>query len=172
MKSMWDCEACALVKSHKLPYAKSKTKEETVPGHEVLMDYVGPYKIGDKNGNNGYFGFVDTASCFGVVIPMKNKKGATQIETFKTYQSIVRSVCKTDIWTVCTNQGGEYVSKKFLVYLEKKGIRHLTTNHDSPQQNGIAEQFNKMVNDTLMLNWCMPIFHEVSGHYLPRPPYM
>ena len=37
-KSMWDCEACALVKSHKLPYAKSKTKEETVPGREVSMD--------------------------------------------------------------------------------------------------------------------------------------
>ena len=39
------------------------------------------------------------------------------------------------------------MSKKFLAYLEKKGIRHLTTNRDSPQQNGIAERFNKTVNE-------------------------
>ncbi|MCO5546677.1 hypothetical protein L7F22_000112 [Adiantum nelumboides] len=49
--------------------------------------------------------------------------------------------CK--VWTLCTDQGGEYMSGAFKDFLGKKGIKHQCTMPYTPQQNGIAERKNR-----------------------------
>ena len=45
--------------------------------------------------------------------------------------------------TLRSNNGGEYTSKEFALYLAKEGIKHELTTPHTPQQNGIAERLNR-----------------------------
>ena len=62
---------------------------------------------------------------------------------YKLYEAMMsrqRDVC---IKTLFTDRGGEYTSKEFEEYLAKKGTKHRLTVHDTPEQNGVAEQLNR-----------------------------
>ena len=47
------------------------------------------------------------------------------------------------IKTLRTNNGGEYISTEFNLYLTKEGIKHELTIPHTPQQNGVAERLNR-----------------------------
>ncbi|CAI7756865.1 unnamed protein product [Closterium sp. NIES-53] len=47
-----------------------------------------------------------------------------------------------------TDQGGEFMSKEFSLWLKKNGIRHSLTMPYSPVMNGIAERANRTVTET------------------------
>jgi len=47
------------------------------------------------------------------------------------------------IWKLHTDHGGEYMSEEFQVHLKAAGTVHILTVHDTPSQNGIAEQLNQ-----------------------------
>jgi len=49
------------------------------------------------------------------------------------------------IGTLCSDGCGEYTSKNFEQYLLSHGIQHQTTVRYSPEQNGVAEHFNRTV---------------------------
>ena len=42
-----------------------------------------------------------------------------------------------------TDNGGEFTSSEFESYLKKEGIKHQFTIPKCPEQNGVAERFNK-----------------------------
>ena len=44
---------------------------------------------------------------------------------------------------ICTDNGGEYTSKKFESYLKSEGIRHERTVPKTPEQNDVAERLNR-----------------------------
>jgi transposase InsO family protein len=44
-----------------------------------------------------------------------------------------------------TDRGGEYTSNYFQSYLKNQGIQHQLTAPYSPQQNGVAERFNRTI---------------------------
>ena len=45
--------------------------------------------------------------------------------------------------TLCTDNGGEYTSAEFTMYLKKEGVHHEFTVPKTPQQNGVAERTNR-----------------------------
>ncbi|CAI7911294.1 unnamed protein product [Closterium sp. NIES-54] len=47
-----------------------------------------------------------------------------------------------------TDQGGEFLSKEFSLWLKKNGIRHSLTMPYSPAMNGIAERANRTITET------------------------
>ena len=57
-------------------------------------------------------------------------------------------------WDVCiktlfSDRGGKYTSKEFKEYLVKKGTKHRLTVHNTPEQNGVAEQLNQTLVERL-----------------------
>ena len=67
------------------------------------------------------------------------------METFKTYkryEAWVRNHCNAFIKVLRTDQGGEYLSHEFTAHLEAQGTERVLTVHNTPQQNGVAEQLN------------------------------
>lgn len=44
-----------------------------------------------------------------------------------------------------TDNGSEYMSKQFDVYLKNEGIARQTTTPYTPQQNGVAERTNRTI---------------------------
>ncbi|CAI7768020.1 unnamed protein product [Closterium sp. NIES-53] len=49
---------------------------------------------------------------------------------------------------ICTDRGGEFLSKDFSLWLKKNGIRHSLTMPYSPATNGIAERANRTITET------------------------
>ncbi|CAI7805943.1 unnamed protein product [Closterium sp. NIES-54] len=49
---------------------------------------------------------------------------------------------------ICTDRGGQFLSKEFLLWLKKNGIRHSLTMPYSPAINGIAERANRTITET------------------------
>ena len=71
---------------------------------------------------------------------------ATKDETFEAFRAFKarverQSECK--IKSLKTDGGGEYLSNEFKDYLAEEGIEHQLTFPDSPQQNGVAERYNR-----------------------------
>ncbi|CAI7907731.1 unnamed protein product [Closterium sp. NIES-53] len=48
---------------------------------------------------------------------------------------------------ICTDNGGEFIGADFEAVLKKKGIQHQLTVPYNPQQNGIAERFNRTLQE-------------------------
>ena len=44
-----------------------------------------------------------------------------------------------------SDRGGEYINTEMREYLAEKGIRHETTVAETPQQNGVAERYNRTI---------------------------
>ena len=64
------------------------------------------------------------------------------LDKFKEFEARVTNETGLEISTLCTDNGGEYVSKEFEEFLKSKGIRHELTVPYSPAQNGVAERLN------------------------------
>ena len=64
---------------------------------------------------------------------------------FKEYEALVTNETGQSIGTLRSDGGGEYVSAQFEDYLKSKGIKHEVTARYSPQQNGVAERYNRTV---------------------------
>ena len=88
-----------------------------------------------------YMSFTDDFSRETTIKFLKLKSEALTV--FKQYKAaITHQHPGTQLRTLRSDHGGEYLSAEFDQYLLDCGIMHQLTVHDSPQQNGIAERLN------------------------------
>jgi transposase InsO family protein len=66
-------------------------------------------------------------------------------EKFKQYKALVENEIGHKIKVLQSDNGGEFMSKKFDAFLEKCGIQRQTSAPYSPQQNGVAERANRTI---------------------------
>ena len=66
-------------------------------------------------------------------------------EKFSDFKNLVENQTGHQIKILRSDQGGEYVNRNFQQYLRQNGIQHQTTAPYTPQQNGVAERFNRTV---------------------------
>lgn len=71
------------------------------------------------------------------------KKKSEVLCKFKEFEKTFTNECRLSISRLRTDQGGEYTSKEFQVYLKTQGIHHELTVPHSPQQNNVAEIKNR-----------------------------
>ena len=67
------------------------------------------------------------------------KKSQT-IDSYKKDRAYIETQTGNQIKTICSNQGGEFLSTEFIDYQDKRGTVIKFTIHDSPQQNGVVER--------------------------------
>src|SRR5262249_13503685 len=67
------------------------------------------------------------------------------LEMFAMFKNMVENETGRKIKILRTDHRGEYVNRVFSNFLCNNEIRHQTTAPYSPQQNSIAEQFNRSV---------------------------
>jgi transposase InsO family protein len=66
-------------------------------------------------------------------------------EKFKQYKAFVENKIGHKIKVLRSDNGGEFVSKKFDTFLTKCGIQQQTNTPYSPQQNGVVERANRTI---------------------------
>ena len=99
-------------------------------------------------GNSSYFvTFIDHASRYTWVYVIKNKSDV--FDTFKDWKMMAEKQYERKVKILRSDNGGEYVSKEFDNYLKSEGIIHEKSIPGTPQQNGIAERYNRTVIETV-----------------------
>ena len=135
------CESCAKGKGHRLPFKGTSGKKADHPLDLVHSDVCG--KIGTKSLSGGeYFvTFIDDHTRHVWVFVLKHKHEV--FACFKQWKAQVERSTGRQVKTLRSDNGGEYTSKEFALYLAKEGIKHELTTPHTPQQNGVAERLNR-----------------------------
>ncbi len=95
------------------------------------------------DGARYFFTFIDDFSRKTCVYLLKAKGEA--FEKFKQYKALVENEIGHKIKVLRSDNGGEFVSKKFDAFLVECGIQRQTSAPYSPQQNGVAERANRTI---------------------------
>lgn len=91
--------------------------------------------------------FIDDKSHYAWIYLLKNKHEVYQ--KFLQWKALVERSSNHKLKVLRTDNGGEYTSSEFEDYLSKEGIIHEYTIAKTPQQNGVAERFNRTVIETV-----------------------
>lgn len=87
--------------------------------------------------------FIDDFSRYYVVYFLREKSDA--LTAFQDFLSLAENQTGQTLKVLCTDSGGEYVSRMFAEFCSTKGIVHQRTSPDTPQQNGVAERKNHTI---------------------------
>ena len=74
---------------------------------------------------------------------MKMKDASTILDHFKEYKAWAKNLTKQRIKILQTDSSYEYLNTDMQKYLKEHGIEHQHTVPYTPQQNEIAEHFNR-----------------------------
>ena len=130
-------EVCSMSKLHELPVPKQTQTRSEHEGKRVFSDIEGPFEVPSLHGARYALMFNDDFSRYAVVNFVVRKSDT--LECFKEY--VVRYGAPTELRT---DNGGEYTSTAFKNYCKSVGIHQEVTVPGSPQQNGMAERFNRV----------------------------
>lgn len=89
------------------------------------------------NGNKYILIFIDDYSRMCWVYLLKEKSQV--FDVFKKFHLFITNEAQLNIGAIRIDNGGEYTSLGFEIYLQENGIKHQTTLSYNPQQNGVSE---------------------------------
>ncbi|CAI7894710.1 unnamed protein product [Closterium sp. NIES-53] len=136
---------CMQAKFTRYPFSSSEATAKA-PLDEVVMDVVGPLKLGAARAEY-LLTIVDVYTRMTWVYVLSKK--SDMAETVKTdWLPMVERQQDRLVKAIRTDRGGEFLSKEFSLWLKKNGIRHSLTMPYSPAMNGIAEQANRTITET------------------------
>ncbi|CAI7822737.1 unnamed protein product [Closterium sp. NIES-54] len=139
------CPTCMQAKFTRYPFSSSEATAKA-PLDEVVMDVVGPLKLGAA-GAEYFLTIVDVDTRMTWVNVLSKKSDVA--ETVKTdWLPMVERQQDRLVKAIRTDRGGEFLSKEFSFWLKKNGIRHSLTMPYSPAMNGIAERANRTITET------------------------
>jgi transposase InsO family protein len=137
------CEACIEGKAHKHPFPTLTTRRSTELLELVHSDICGEISPNTISGFKYFISFIDDKSRYGYVKLLERKSDA--FEAFKEFKAKAELETGKKIKVLRTDNGGEYIGEKFEEFLASHGIKHELTTPYTPEQNGLAERYNRTI---------------------------
>ena len=138
------CEPCIKAKMSRRPFKLNSMRIKTTrPLELVHSDVCGPMQVDSVGGSRYFVSFIDDFIRYAFVYFLREK--AEIFDIFKQFEALVSNRTDSRIGTLHTDGGGEYVSNDFEQYLVTQGIHHQLTVRYSPEQNGVAERYNRTI---------------------------
>ena len=134
------CEPCTLAKQHRLPFPTSDSKSSSQL-ELVHMDVCGPLQEESTGGARYLATFIDDYSKLAHVEPLAQKSDVA--EAVKKTMMRWETQSGKRLKAVRTDRGTEYLNTELETYFSSRGIVHQTTAAYTPEQNGVAERFNR-----------------------------
>ncbi|CAI5482003.1 unnamed protein product [Closterium sp. Yama58-4] len=125
-KEIGSCPTCLETKFTKFPF-NSSTGPAKAPLALVHMDVVGPTRATSLSGSRYFLTIVDDHTR--AWMPRAQRESGHKVKVIRT------------------DNGGEFIGAVFEAVLKKKGIQHQLTVPYNPQQNGVAERFNRTLQE-------------------------
>ncbi|GMI79954.1 hypothetical protein HRI_001664700 [Hibiscus trionum] len=168
--SSFKCHVCPLAKQTRNSYLPS-TYKPSHPFSLVHSDVWGPSRVKNITGGRWFVIFIDDHSRLTWTYLLKEKSEVSQV--FEQFYSMVETQFETKIQIFKSDNGGEFFTKSLGEFFIDKGIVHISSCVDTPQQNGIAERKNRHlleVTRALMLSNNVP--HYLWGEALLTSTYL
>jgi transposase InsO family protein len=137
------CEACIEGKQQRTSFTKDEATRASKLLELVHSDVCGLMKTTSRGGARYFVTFIDDFSRKAHVYLLKAK--GEVLNKFKAYKALVENQIGMKIKTLRSNNGGEFVSKKFDNFLDECGIQRQTSAPYTPQQNGVAKRANRTI---------------------------
>nr|CCA28017.1 putative polyprotein [Albugo laibachii Nc14] len=136
------CDGCLNGKLSVKPFPKSNYgKVKTKSVLEIIhSDVLGPTEIKSQGGARFMVTFIDDFSRYVVVYFITQKYEI--VDQFMKYKAMMENQFNAKIKCIRTDNGVEYVNRRFSKMCQSSGIIHQTAVPYSPQQNGLAEWMN------------------------------
>ncbi|CAI7738879.1 unnamed protein product [Closterium sp. NIES-54] len=144
-KEIGSCPICLETKFTKFPF-RSGTGPAKAPLALVHMDVVGPTRAPSLSGSRYFLTIVDDHTRAMWVYPLKSK-GEVAAAVLKEWMPKALRESGHKVKVIHTDNGGEFIGADFEAVLKKKGIQHQLTVPYNPQQNGVAERFNRTLQE-------------------------
>ena len=143
------CRACAIGKMSRLAFSSARpTVRTTHVGEVIHSDVCGPFSNPGLHGQKYYVTFIDEFSRHISVFIIAQKSDV--FDRFKDYFHLLQTETGLDrpIQRLHSDNGGEYRNNAMSSFCRRFGIAHTTTTPHTPQQNGIAERYNRTLVET------------------------
>ena len=140
------CELYLSGKMHAHPFPTTHTVTSRLLGL-VYSDLHGPLPVQTHSGYKYWITFIDDRSRFKAAIPLRAKSEA--FLAFKQYRAYALTKHSLEIGGLQNDKGGEYMSKEFDSFYADYEIVRRHTVCNRPQQNGIAERFNRVLGESI-----------------------
>lgn len=137
------CDPCVKGKMTRKSYQNRDDIKSTRPLELIHSDVCGPMENVSLGGSRYFVSFIDDFSRYTHVYFIDKKSDVFSV--FKDFEASASNQTGQSIATIRTDGGGEYVSTEFEQYLKSQGIHHELTVRYSPQQNGVAERYNRTI---------------------------
>ena len=107
------CDGCKKGKSKRLPFPPSKSQAETTLA--LVHSNLDEMSAASINRYKWTATYLDDHTCYGMMFFLKHKD--EQFDAFKTYKAWAEHQTRRKLITICTNRGGEFLSKEQKRYL-------------------------------------------------------
>lgn len=134
------CEICVQGKFACIPFKRSETTSSEAL-ELIHTDICGPMRVQSLSGSKYFATFVDDKTRYCEIVFLKNKSDI--FEKFVEFKSRVEKQTGKKIKIVRSDNGREYLNNKFKEFFRLEGIVHQLTADYTPEQNGVAERFNR-----------------------------
>ena len=142
-----ECKHCLEGKMHRAPIPKTSTARASDPLVVVHTDICGPLPEPAMGTGALYFiSFIDDYSNFATVYLLRTKDQA--LDVFRQFKAWAENYTGYTIKNLHSDGGGEYISSQFTTFLHIMGIHRQLTTPRTPQQNGVAERFNRTIMES------------------------
>ena len=135
------CNTCKLSKATRSSFkgiSEIKTKEIL---DRVYMDVKGLSPVESLGGSRYFLSIIDDFSRKTFIYVLQRKSEV--FKYFKEFLAKVERQCNKKLKCIRTDNGMEFCSIEFEKFLRDRGIKMERTSTYSPEQNGIAERFNR-----------------------------
>lgn len=144
-KHKYDCSDCVKANQRKQILRCPVTRPDRCLD-VIYTDICGPMQENDFWGHRYYVLFVCAKSRYKWIYLLFKRDQAAY--WFKQWKAYVERRYKNKIKTLHSDGGGEYMEKEFQAFLTEEGIIHITTPPYSPEMNGSAEVWNRVIVST------------------------
>jgi hypothetical protein len=134
-------QSCIYGKSQRLPFPKKSLNRANRNLDLVHNNVCGPMAVEFMGGSRYFMTRTDNHLRWSDVFCIKIKSDV--FGCFKKWKAIAERQSSSRIQTPYSDNGVEYMSGEFKVYLKKCGIKQELTVLYTPQQNEVAERLNR-----------------------------
>ena len=145
------CEPCLAGKLNAAPFLPSQNRAPRVL-YLIHPDVHGPLPVRTPSGYCYWVTFLDDKPILKAVLLLKSKGEADA--AFRQFKAWAENETKERICILRDDKGGEYMSKSLEDFCSASGIERQHSVRNRPQQNGVAERFNRVLAEgiTAMLS--------------------
>ena len=141
-----NCVGCALGKQHREKLVAVSDRRVTKPLELIHSDLVGPMEVESFQTHRKYIlTFIDDSTRRSWIYLLKTKDEV--FSWFKLWKAQVELQSGSKVKTLRSDGGGEYVGQEMRNWLAEQGIVQEFSNAYTPQQNGVAERFNRTLEE-------------------------